>query len=469
MSIEAIGLVTILIGLFCLQRSYLDTVTVFVVTTLLGSAAAILIGATTIQPAHLFLAFLAVSTLTRRHERAEAIGALTYPKPGFWLLCLVIYGVVSAIVLPRLLAGITPIIPLGVSEYADTGTTVPLGPVSSNFTQSVYFIADLLCFAIAVAIGSTGRGFVALASALVTCAAANVLFALLDLGTYFTGTQWLLSFMRNAQYVLHIEEQVSGLKRIVGSFPEASSFGRHSLGFLGFTGTLWVCGWRPAFTGCLALASLALAILSTSSTGLAGTPPVVLILYVTAMLRRGIHPSRSYGSAVVLCVPLLVIGIILAAQLNEGASQPILNYFDELLFSKATSASGIERASWNTYALQNFFDTYGLGVGLGTARTSSFAMALLGNLGLPGTIFYLLFAAAVWAHSQGTARTFPSDVRLAARNACIGLLCGDLLSSPAVEQGLLFYVIAGLACSEPERYFKNLSSSPIGLQGSAIT
>jgi hypothetical protein len=187
------------------------------------------------------------------------------------------------------------------------------------------------------------------------------------------------------------------------------------------------------------------------------------------MLRRSVHPSRSYGSAVVLCVPLLVIAVILAGQLNEDASKPILNYFDELLFSKSTSASGIERASWNIYALQNFFDTYGLGVGLGTARTSSFAMALLGTVGLPGTIFYLLFAAAVWAHSRGTARTFPSDVRLAARNACIGLLCGDLLSSPAVEQGLLFYMIAGLASSDPEHYSKNLSSSAIGSQGRAIT
>jgi hypothetical protein len=41
------------------------------------------------------------------------------------------------------------------------GLTVPLGPVSSNFTQSVYLFADLICFTIAVAIASTRAGFLA--------------------------------------------------------------------------------------------------------------------------------------------------------------------------------------------------------------------------------------------------------------------------------------------------------------------
>ena len=135
----------------------------------------------------------------------------------------------------------------------------------------------------------------------------NVLFAFLDLVTYATGTQWLLEFIRNAQYSLHIEEQISGLKRIVGSFTEASAFARSTLGALGFTGTLWLCGRRPALTGTLALASLALVVLSTSSTGLAGTLPVLLILYATALLRLGFQPSRPVSSAAVMCAPLLVV------------------------------------------------------------------------------------------------------------------------------------------------------------------
>jgi hypothetical protein len=40
---------------------------------------------------------------------------------------------------------------------------------------------------------------------------------------------------------------------------------------------------------------------------------------------------------------------------------------------------------------------------------------------------------------------------MAARNACIGLTVGDLSVAPTVEQGLLFYVFAGVACADFEQ------------------
>jgi len=51
----------------------------------------------------------------------------------------------------------------------------------------------------------------------------NLTFAGLDLATYFTGTTEVLSFIRNANYAMLVEDQAAGFKRIVGSFPEASS------------------------------------------------------------------------------------------------------------------------------------------------------------------------------------------------------------------------------------------------------
>ncbi len=468
MSIEPIGLLTFIVGLICLQLGYRATAATLVVATLFGSAAAILIGMANIPPAHLLLAFLAATTLTRRLETARAIRAISFPEPGFWLMCLVIYGLISGVVMPRLLAGTMPIFPLGTSEYADTGSTVPLGPVSSNLTQGIYLVGDFACFVMIVAVASTQAGFATIASALVAYAVGNVLFAFVDLGTYATGTQWLLDFIRNAQYALHVEEQISGLKRIVGSFTEASAFASSTLASLGFTGTLWLCGRRPALTGALALASLVLVVLSTSSTGLAGTPPVLLILYATALMRLGVHPSRPFSSAAVMCAPLLVLAVILAAQLDEEASKPIRDYLDALIFSKSTTDSGITRNSWNTIALRNFFDSYGLGVGLGTVRTSSFPIALLSNVGVPGTIFYLLFAASAFLRRRGTPRTYPSDVRLAARNACLGLIIGGTFAGTTVEQGLLFYVLAGLACAEPERDIAALSSVPSRPAGARI-
>jgi hypothetical protein len=292
--IQPIGLVTIIAGLVCLLLGFRATVAALVVATLFGAAAAILVGGANIQPAHLFLAFVAMAVITRRQEVAAVVRAIGPPEPGFWLACLVLYGVVGGFFLPRLLAGSTVILPLGTSQYGPG--IVPLGPVSSNFTQGIYLSADLVCFALVVAAASTRAGFEALASALTAYAAGNVVFALLDLGTYATGTQGFLDFMRNAQYTLHHEEEVSGLKRIVGSFTEASAFAGSTLVALAFTGTMWLCGRRPALNGVLALSSLVLLILSTSSTGLLGAPVVLVILYVTALKRCGLHPSRRISA-----------------------------------------------------------------------------------------------------------------------------------------------------------------------------
>jgi hypothetical protein len=451
MSIEPIGLVTFIIGLLCLQLGYQATAATLVVATLFGSAAAILIGAANIPPAHLLLGFVAISMFTRRLETTRAIRAMSFPEPGFWLLCLLVYGVMTGIMMPRLAAGTMQIIPLGTTEWGDTGSTVPLGPVSSNLTQAIYLTGDFVCFIMIVAIASTEAGFSTITGALVAYSIGNVFFAMVDLVTYASGTQWLLEFMRNANYTLHIEEEISGLKRIVGSFTEASAFAGSTLGALGFTATLWICGRRTMLTGFLALASLILVILSTSSTGVAGTPPLLIILYVTALMRRGIDLRRPFFSAAMLCAPLLIVAILIGAQLNEEATKPIRDYLDILIFDKSNSDSGVTRSSWNTNALQNFFDSFGLGLGLGTVRTSSFPLALLSNVGIPGTIFYILFTGTAFLRRRGTPHTFTSDVRLAARNSCLGLIISALFSGTTVEQGILFYVLAGIACAEPER------------------
>jgi hypothetical protein len=465
MSIEPIGLVTFIVCLMCLQLGHLAMAATLVVATLLGSAAAIQIGAANIPPAHVLLGFLAVSTFTRRAETAHAIRAMSFPQPGFWLMSLVIYGVITGFLMPRLLAGSMPIVPLGVSlEYATTGSTVPLGPVSSNLTQAIYLVGDVTCFVMIVAIASTEAGFAAITKAVIAYVAFNVMFALLDVFTYNTGTQWLLEPIRNATYTLHVDEEVSGMKRIAGSFTEASAFAGQTLVALGFVGSLWVCGRRPALTGMLALASLVLVVLSTSSIGLAGTPPLLAILYVTALTRRGIDLSRPFATAALVCAPLLVVAVILAAQLDDEAWKPIRDYIDVLIFNKVGSVSAVERGSWNTFALQNFFDSYGLGVGLGTVRASSFPVALLSNVGLPGTICYVLFAASALLRRRGTPGSYYSDVRLAARNSCIGLILAASFVGTSVDQGLLFYLLAGVACAEPERRMAKFS--PVAIQAS---
>ncbi|WP_019905975.1 hypothetical protein [Methylobacterium sp. 77] len=452
MSIEPIGLITLILGLICLMLGYRATTIAFVIMTVMGSAAAILVGGASIQPAHLFIIFLALSTMLWRRMAADALGCLRVSEPGFWLLCLTLYGVASGFVLPRLLADTTQIIPLGASEHLGSGDgLVPLGPVSSNMTQSIYLIGDLLCFVMVAGIASHRRGFMTLTNALFAYAAANIFFAVIDMATSATGTQDLLQFMRNAQYTFHDEESVGDMRRIVGSWPEASAFAGMSLGALGFTGTMWLCGRRTVLAGTLAFLTLAFVVLSTSSTGLVGAAFVLAILYLTALRRCGLGQAERTSAVTVVLGPLVLIVAVLMILVDSRTATRVYDHVDTLVLSKATTNSGLQRSGWNAYAWQNFLDSRGLGVGLGTNRTSSFPLAVLSNVGLPGAIFYLLFAASALGLQRGVPRSLPFDVRLSARNGCLGLLVAGLIAGPTVDQGLLFYVLAALACADYER------------------
>lgn len=464
MSVEPIGFLTIVLALVCLFLDYRVMATVLVAIAVLGSAAALFVGGANIQPAHLFIGVVALATLGRPEQCAAMLRALHPDRPGFWLMFFVAYGVVSAFFFPRVMAGQTEIISLGSSSYESTGFTVPLGPVSSNFTQSVYTISSFLVFVIMTGAAATFDGFRMVAIAAAAYVAANVFFGLLDLVTYLTGTQGILDFMRNARYTLHIETEVQGLKRIAGSFTEASSFARASLGALGFIGSLWICGWRPRLTGPLALATCLLAIMSTSSTALAGLPAVVVVLYLTAVSRCGISRRSVTAATVALALPLVTASVVLAVMAHPPTSAAVGNYLDVVIFSKGSTDSGIERGSWNIVAIQNFFDSGGLGMGLGTIRTSSIAAALIGGVGVVGTVLYLTFLGATFLPNPGRKGTFVTDVRTAARNGCIGLMVGDLLVGPTTDQGIFFFVLAAISAARPER-----AVVPIGLAKVADT
>ncbi len=447
MSIEPIGVLTILIGLVCLMLGTGALVHGLAIMAVLGAAAAMLIGAANIQPGHVMLVFLVCGVLSRRREAAAAIRTLHPDEPAFWFTCLVVYGVASAFLMPRVFAGLTEIIPLGTTAFDDTGSTVPLAPVSSNVTQSLYLSTTLLCLITLTAIAATREGFSAVFNGLLACCIANTVFAILDIATYSTGTQELLGFIRNARYTLHTDSEIAGMKRIVGSYTEASVFARSTLGVLGFTGTLWLCGVRPRLTGILAGLSLVLIVLSTSSTGLVGAPVMLLLLYAFAIARLALGNGVRLTAIFALGAPVVGLAVVLLLLLDPDAVAKIYGYVDLVVLNKASSDSGVERSSWNVISFQNFLDSWGLGVGVGTARASSFAVALLASVGVPGALFYAVFVFECFLRPRGRPGSLEADIAVATRNGYVGLLVGDLLVGPVIDQGFFFCMLAALAAA----------------------
>ncbi len=451
MSIQLIGILTILAGTLCFWRGQNAVITAVIVASVFGAAAALYIGQNDIGPAQLLLAFGAVSLLLNPDRLGDAFRQLQFPRAGFWLICLVGYGVASSFLLPRLFTGVTDIIPLGTPTEQYLSAVVPLAPVSSNFTQSVYMLGNLTLFVMVAAAGSSRDGFRAMTFAVIAYGLLNTFFAVADLVSFNTGTQDVLGFIRNARYTLHHEEQIFGLKRIVGAFTEASSFSRSTIGVLAFTGTLWLCGRYRPVTGAIAFASVLLVALSTSSSGLVVLPVILGLLFVTGVSVANQRPENGGAAALlVVSIPIFLGVLVVALALNNTIVTAAREYVDIVVTNKMSSDSGVTRGSWNEIGLQNFLDTWGIGVGLGTNRVSSFAIALISNLGVAGVCLYLLFAHAALFQPDERPGTFPYAVKLAARNAAIGLTVADLLVGPTIDQGLLFYALAGLAAAKPD-------------------
>jgi glycosyltransferase involved in cell wall biosynthesis len=189
---------------------------------------------------------------------------------------------------------------------------------------------------------------------------------------------------------------VLGFKRIVGSFPEASTFAYFTVGFFAFCTKLWIDGIRPRLTGALAALSLLALAFATSSTGYAATSGFLGLLFASSLAQVLFRRVRRSTFVLVTVLPVLVAGGVIALRLDGPLWNTVNEVVDASIFDKMESSSGIERGKWNDQALANFFDTRGLGAGDGSVRASSFPLAVLGNIGIFGALTYSVFLLSMF-------------------------------------------------------------------------
>jgi hypothetical protein len=449
MTIEAVGVLALAIGLFGIFFDASFIVYAFFCATLLGSAAAFVLnslGGTNISPAHLLLGFLALRLIGGRQVFQRTAEGVLPGRPGFWLLLTVLYAAASAFFLPRLFAGQTFVV---VVRAVDS-FSFPLEPTMANLTQSIYLVADLICFILIYGYARDPAGRLIVGNAAVSCVILNLIFAGLDLATYATGTTELLAFIRNANYALLAETELAGFKRIVGSFIEASAFGAATLGYFAFATRLWLLGVRQRLMLTLSLLSLCVLVYSTSSTAYAGLAVLLLFIYCETFLLVMRRPATPQMIFFLVGAPIVFSILGCAAALNESSSAYVYNLLDATVFNKLSSSSGEERSSWNVQALQVFIDTFGFGAGNGSMRTSSFPLAVIANLGIIGAALFGLFFASMFlgGKNAGVRDSQEGAYRLAARSACTAWLITATISGSLTDLGLPFFAFAAIACSD---------------------
>lgn len=426
--------------------------TLEVILCLFGAAAAIslpALGGATVTPAVVFLPFLAWRAFS---EPLPGASLRSVAKPTFWLVLLAVWGTLCALAVPRLLAGRLQILTIDRSGGNVGASLLPLSPVSGNITQSGYAFGAALTFIAARRLLSQEGRLRAFCDAGLWLAGLNCLAALINLCEFYLGLPSLLAWVRTANYVIFDSYEEAGLMRVSGTFSETSAFAAFTLPLFAFCFRLWLSRVKSLVSGGLALASLVLLLISTSTTAYAALSLYLAGASIALLARVYFRGSLPRANALVWWASGGVLVMVLAAFLAPQVYVRIAEFVELTVLNKMHSSSGVERNSWNQHAWSNFVDTFGLGVGLGSARASGFGLVLLSNVGLPGTLMFIAFLKGVFTANSAwhDEETPERAVSLAARQAVIAQLCAAAISGAVFDLGIAFYVFAAAASVRPK-------------------
>jgi hypothetical protein len=238
---------------------------------------------------------------------------------------------------------------------------------------------------------------------------------------------------------------IGGLKRLCGTFTEASYFSTYTLGLFAASFSFFRSGMRSVFSGTVALILFLLLILSTSTTAYVG-----LFLYFLWLWFSGMFGGRQKKKASPVAILAAIMLIVFVGVFAVYMADRIVDLFDKLILSKADTDSGVNRGKWNTIALNSVVDSFGIGIGIGSTRSSSFAITLLSNAGVLGAILYSRFVYKAISCRRAALDPSFNDRRtsfMALREGIIGNLIGACLSSVVFDLGLWIYMMMGMAAA----------------------
>ena len=445
------GGLVIALGIWCQSAGFGRTVVAMFALVVFGAAAAVnlpALGGASITPANLFLVFYLLRLVSMRDGAGLLLAEVAPRRPLFLFLLLVLWTFGSAFLLPRLFDGAISVFSLS-RALSNEGDLTPLHPTSGNLSQAVYAAGGFLAACATAAYARRPGSAAAIISGLVLVTSLHIGFAILDLLTSATHTGFILDVVHTASYAFLTDDELGGLKRISGSFSEASAFAMFSLTLLAVNFTLFVANVRPRFTAAASLLLTGFVALATSSAGYVGLGAfyVAFLVYAAGdalVLRRKRAAMIALG--LIGGAVLLVSSIVLFAPSVATVAQAVIN---DSLLNKATSESGLERGSWNTQAWEIFMGTYGLGAGIGATRASNYALVLLSNLGLIGALLFLALMVRLTASRLAAPNLTREDraVVWAARAGMLTVLVPNLLVGTVYDLGTLFYCLAGVAAA----------------------
>lgn len=143
--------------------------------------------------------------------------------------------------------------------------------------------------------------------------------------------------------------------------------------------------WHSSLSLSLLVVSLLLTQSSSGYLSLIFILAVAGILYGSYLLRRGAIPRAIFFGFVLFAI----VGTVVFA--TTSASVIVQKEVKSVLLEKKNSSSYRERTASNVLAMQSAQATYLLGAGWGSLRCSGLGYMLIGTVGVPGLLLFLIF------------------------------------------------------------------------------
>lgn len=322
------------------------------------------------------------------------------------------FAVVGAAVLPHVFNGIGVYSPrAGIDEQYHDLTA--LSPSLSNLAQALYLILNVVLVLYVVMRAACERTITRWVSAIHWAAALVIVIGYYQLAAYYLHLPMPYDFLYSAGGRSQgFAEMASNVKRVNSTFTEPSALAAFLVSYVTFVCVFWLQGRRDRYPLWLAVAAALLAVLSTSSTAYVGLGLLVIALFARYGLGPLLLQAKIHRKAFILftCIFLCIAiaGVVVGS--FRGGYTALLG---ETVY-KGGSLSYVHRTASDINAIGLLKATFGLGVGLGSDRPSSFAALLLSNTGIIGTVLFLGFVWALYKAARRVSWSLAQNVHVRA-------------------------------------------------------
>ena len=423
---------------------------VMIVASVFEAAAVFTFGSFGVQPglvpALAFIAYMLLQLLLgASFSGIPAVWALTRP-----FVVMTAWAVFASVVMPRAFEGQVFVWP---QRATLPYVIVPLEPSPTAINQSIYLVLN--CLFVVLSATYLSRKHLSLGSFIRVYLLSGFVVAAVSAWQFisrFTGIPYPEDlFYSNPGWAILTEQTIGGMPRINGPFSEPSSLGGYMASIVCAAGWMLLQGRRDRMLPWLLAAGLLTIALSTSTTGFAVLAVVSVLVPLVALLRGS---TRLLAQIMKIAMPVALCGTILfstASLLLPSFEKTVSDVIDGTL-NKKQSASYEDRTGTDLDSITAMVDTYGLGVGWGSNRSSSLLPGLLAQVGLPGVICLAWFGLGLTRQVAAAHRSGCTAEQSLVLDGCcgglVGFLLGALISAPTINSITFFFLLALLiACS----------------------